>query len=315
MNCRTCAAPLATDDGCCPACGAAVTPPTKSSPEPAPEADAPAQASARAGASSDLSAARQREKEWQDEVRERVRDRRRFRGQQARLPLLDDEQPLPPAARPLPLRGGSAPQSDPVAARPAEEHGLADLPLQPPLADPYEQYAVQDPGDARIETDADDAEIPAALDWPLGPTVPAVAPRPVERPATPSERILAAIVDLGALSMLGSAAIYFAGKAAQTPVVQLLPAWPYLCGYLALLGLTYAAYFTGTTGQTLGKIACGLRVVDRSGHPPGHWRALLRAALSLVSLGLAGLGFLPIVFDPARRALHDRLVHARVIKD
>mgnify|MGYP006866169081 CR=1 FL=1 len=49
--------------------------------------------------------------------------------------------------------------------------------------------------------------------------------------------------------------VYFASRAAHTTVLGLRPAWPYLLGYLAFLGLVYATYFTGTTGQTLGKIA------------------------------------------------------------
>ena len=88
----------------------------------------------------------------------------------------------------------------------------------------------------------------------------------------------------------------------------------YLVGYLAFLGLIYAGYFTGTTGQTLGKIATGLRVVDVGGRPPGYLRAFTRAALGTVGVLLAGAGLVPMFLDPARRALHDRLLRTRVIK-
>jgi uncharacterized RDD family membrane protein YckC len=85
-------------------------------------------------------------------------------------------------------------------------------------------------------------------------------------------------------------------------------------GYLALLGLAYAAHFTGTTGQTLGKIVGGLRVVHRSGRRVGAIRASLRAALGVLGILALCAGIAPMFFDPARRALHDRLFGTRVIR-
>jgi uncharacterized RDD family membrane protein YckC len=108
--------------------------------------------------------------------------------------------------------------------------------------------------------------------------------------------------------------IYFASRAARVPIAGLLPAWPWLFGYLSFLGLAYATYFTGTTGQTLGKMLLELRVVDTTGQPPGYLRAFLRAALGAVSCAAAGLGVLPMVFDPARRGLHDRALRTRVVR-
>ena len=92
---------------------------------------------------------------------------------------------------------------------------------------------------------------------------------PVERPAYSGERARAAALDLALLTVLWAIVVYFASRAAHVELMGLRPAWPYLAGYLAFLGLSYAGYFTGTTGQTLGKIAVGLRVVDAGGRPPG----------------------------------------------
>ena len=88
-------------------------------------------------------------------------------------------------------------------------------------------------------------------------------PRPSTSPSSP--RIWAVVV-------------YFASRAARVGIPALQPAWPWLVGYLAFIGLVYAGYFTGTTGQTLGKMAAGLRVVDAGGQPPGYLRAFTRAA-------------------------------------
>jgi hypothetical protein len=99
--------------------------------------------------------------------------------------------------------------------------------------------------------------------------------------------------------------VYFASRAARVAIPALQPAWPYLVGYLAFLGLVYGCYFTGTTGQTVGKMAAGLRVVDAAGHPPGYVRAFVRAAFGACGVLAAGLGLLPMMFDPARRAFYE----------
>jgi uncharacterized RDD family membrane protein YckC len=97
-------------------------------------------------------------------------------------------------------------------------------------------------------------------------------------------------------------------------VTGLLPSWPGLALYLGLLALFYAAYFTGTTGQTPGKLMTGLRVVGTSGRPPSYGRAMARALLGLAGIVLAGASLVPMAFDPARRTLHDRLLRTRVVR-
>jgi uncharacterized RDD family membrane protein YckC len=137
---------------------------------------------------------------------------------------------------------------------------------------------------------------------------------PVERPARPVERARAAAVDALLFAALAALVLYFTGRAARVEITALVSAWPSLAAYLVLLALFYGGYFTGTTGQTPGKLATGLRVVDASGRPPGYLRAAARALVGLLGTALAGLGLVPMAFDPAARALHDRLFRTRVVR-
>jgi uncharacterized RDD family membrane protein YckC len=157
-------------------------------------------------------------------------------------------------------------------------------------------------------------EEPLDDQWPLELEGPAPESRPVERPALFSERLQAAAVDLGLFIGLSAIVVYFTGRAARVEMRGLLPAWPWLAAYLVFLGVSYSAYFTGTTGQTLGKMLLGLRVVDSTGQPPGYVRAFLRAIAAALGVLAAGLGLVPVAFDPARRALHDRVFRTRVIR-
>jgi uncharacterized RDD family membrane protein YckC len=84
---------------------------------------------------------------------------------------------------------------------------------------------------------------------------------------------------------------------------------------IALLwALGYFVVFWSANGQTPGDRLLEIAVRDaRTGLPPSPRRALLRLlALPLSALPLCA-GFLLIVFDSRRRALHDRLVGTVVV--
>jgi uncharacterized RDD family membrane protein YckC len=292
----------------------------------------------------ELPGTRKKERTWQDEVRDRMRHRRQRR-EGGSLPLFeqedtaeagtettsaDTEAPVPSPAERRPgeprslaePRGRVEPRGleDAVTTRFAESE-LQDLPLNTPGPEP-EAAAERTPPSARrdgYEPPPPRAEAEEAVDADvdeggveLPPRTPEV--RPPERPALPRERLQAAGVDLGLLVSLWVVVVYFASRAAHVPLAALRPAWPWLLGYLAFLGLVYSSYFTGTTGQTLGKMVFGLRVLDASKHPPGYLRSFLRAALGALGILAVGLGQLPMLFDPARRGLCDRLLRTRVVK-
>jgi uncharacterized RDD family membrane protein YckC len=340
MSCPACGGSLPGGQERCPACGAHVAPLTEGALAPDPSARRPEPLR-------EIPGLKKRERTWKDEVRERVRDRKRSRGD-GDLPLFRDgedaeaedeamgdevavsEPPAPASKRPLaftdePARGPSK-VSEVALGTPFgdTEDDEADLPLRPaelPLRAP--EVAATPAGDLRLSAPSESAsarvrtpEPPmgkAGDDWSLG-AEPADAARPLERPAYSGERARAAALDLALLTVLWAIVVYFASRAAHVELMGLRPAWPYLTGYLAFLGLTYAGYFTGTTGQTLGKIAIGLRVVDAGGRPPGYLRAFVRAALGSLGVLAAGAGLIPMLLDPARRALHDRVLRTRVVK-
>jgi uncharacterized RDD family membrane protein YckC len=260
---------------------------------------------------------RKKERTWKDEVRERVRDRRQQRAGGRELPLFReaDDSPAGPVGGDEPAIPETTQEAPPrfVDVAPEPEQAPADdLPLRLPVRMPPAVWApdrLESAPEASIETAAE----LAADEWSLGPA-PAGEAAPVERPARSTERVQAALVDLALLAGLWSIVVYFAGRAAHVSLSGLWPAWPYLAGYLALLGLLYATYFTGSTGQTLGKRLTGLQVVDADGRPPGWRKALARAAVGSAGILLAGSVLFPILVDPARRAFHDRLLKTRVIK-
>jgi uncharacterized RDD family membrane protein YckC len=278
----------------------------------------------------ELPGTRKKEKTWRDEVNERVQSRRKRRADEGALPLFDPPPPLAPPPEPpgeavvsaVPARpkhlaepaGQAEPHlEDEVIAESAEE-AVGDLPLR------HSADRALTERDPALEQDepAGGAEAPrAAVDdeeWRLELEPPVPESRPVERPAHFGERARAGAVDLALVSLMSLVVVYFTSRAARVPIAGLLPAWPWLVGYLAFLGLAYATYFTGTTGQTLGKMLFDLRVVDTFGQPPGYLRSFLRAALGAVSCLAAGLGVLPMAFDPARRGLHDRALRTRVVR-
>jgi uncharacterized RDD family membrane protein YckC len=77
--------------------------------------------------------------------------------------------------------------------------------------------------------------------------------------------------------------------------------------------IAYFVFFWSANGQTPGNRVLGIRVEHAAGGPVRARRAALRVlALPLSALPLCA-GFLLILFDGRRRALHDRLVRTVVV--
>ena len=140
----------------------------------------------------------------------------------------------------------------------------------------------------------------------------AAAAAPASEPAGSRSRLSAALLDGGLLVAVDVTVIYLTlqltmvslGSLSLTPLVM----------FLSLLNGGYLVVFTVAGGQTLGKMAAGIRVVgvEHVRVPVGS--AVLRTAAYVLSALPAGLGFLPGFFGRERRALHDYLAGTRVVK-
>jgi uncharacterized RDD family membrane protein YckC len=209
------------------------------------------------------------------------------------LPLFEDaaaaEAPLVPAAAatpPLAVRRSTPPavrarpRATPRVVMPAPETRLplADGPFAPPMrVDPQ---------------DAADASLPS-----------------------PGSRILAGVLDWSLFLGVDAVVLYFTLKICRLDVAEaLLLPLPPLVAFLVLLNGGYIALLTAAGGQTLGKMACGLKVVgpDDGAVPPG--RAIARTVLLLLATLAAGLGLLPILLTSSRRGVHDQLAGTRVVR-
>jgi uncharacterized RDD family membrane protein YckC len=88
--------------------------------------------------------------------------------------------------------------------------------------------------------------------------------------------------------------------------------------FAALFALTtfvYSTVCTGFYGRTMGMKIFGLEIVDADENEyPTLAQAAVNSALYLGSLGLAGLGFIAMLFNEERRALHDLMSGTIVVR-
>ena len=81
-----------------------------------------------------------------------------------------------------------------------------------------------------------------------------------------------------------------------------------------LVGLSNNVLLPLVTGQSLGKMAAGLRIVASDGGHPTFGSLIFRQTLGyLLTFGSFGLGFLFSVFSSKGRALHDYLAGTQVV--
>lgn len=129
-----------------------------------------------------------------------------------------------------------------------------------------------------------------------------------------ASRAAAVAIDHLLLAAIDVTVIYFTVRMAELPMSgwSLLPLAP-LAAFLILLKLSYFSVFTAIGGQTIGKMAMRIRVVTAENTPLDMADSLTRSLASTLSAVSLGLGYLPALFGPEHRALHDRLARTRVV--
>jgi uncharacterized RDD family membrane protein YckC len=227
----------------------------------------------------------------------------------------------------LPLFGPSIPDDEPLITR-------ASPPRQPLAV----RRATPDAAKARAEPPLRAPTLDLAIDPDEVPPAraPALTPTSRERrnpwstrgrhPAEPAAaesapdaavgaRLLAVILDLLVLAIIDTAVIYLTMQICGIGVedVAILPKGP-LLAFLFVQNGGYLVAFTAG-GQTLGKMAAGIRVVPAASDAPlDLGRAFLRTLMWGVLAVPAGLGFLTALFSRDHRGLHDRFAGTRVVR-
>jgi len=126
---------------------------------------------------------------------------------------------------------------------------------------------------------------------------------------------MAALVDVALLSAVDSVVVYFTLRLLSLTTSELfeLPFLP-LAAFFLLLNGGYFVAFTTVGGQSIGKMAFGIKVVGEEESSVSVGRAALRTLAYIASALPLGAGFLPGVISADRLALHDRLAHTRVVR-
>lgn len=127
-------------------------------------------------------------------------------------------------------------------------------------------------------------------------------------------RLLAVALDLVILAVVDGLVVYFTMKICGLTIAEtgLLPKGPLLAFLLVQNGGYLVAFTAG--GQTLGKMAVGIKVVTaESPSSIDLGRAFLRELLWILLAVPAGLGFLTILTSD-HRGLHDRFAGTRVVR-
>ncbi len=107
------------------------------------------------------------------------------------------------------------------------------------------------------------------------------------------------------MASVGDAAVRASEHGAVAgPLLQI----PLACAVVLFFG-----WFWTRSGQTLGMQAWRLRIETLEGDRIGTSQVLLRIGGAAISLACFGLGYLWILFDPAKRAWHDRISRSRVV--
>jgi uncharacterized RDD family membrane protein YckC len=81
-----------------------------------------------------------------------------------------------------------------------------------------------------------------------------------------------------------------------------------------VINISYETFFIGKWGATIGKMACGIKIVNPEGDKITYLRAFARFFAKIVSAIIFMIGYIMAAFDDEKRALHDRICDTRVVR-
>lgn len=145
-------------------------------------------------------------------------------------------------------------------------------------------------------------------------SAPAERYAPAVSVASLGPRSTAALIDLAVLGAIDAAVLYFTLRILGLSLgdLALVPLGPLGVFLLTLNGGYLLAFNAG--GQTIGKMAAGIRVVSMSGDQLDLPRSALRTLMWLFLAAPAGLGFLSVLLSEDGRGLHDRFAGTQVVR-
>jgi uncharacterized RDD family membrane protein YckC len=86
-------------------------------------------------------------------------------------------------------------------------------------------------------------------------------------------------------------------------------------GLSLVINLLYFVYYQGKTGQTLGKKAMKIKVVDAEGKKPSYMTFFLREFIGkTISALVLFIGYLMILWDKNKQGLHDKIASTYVVR-
>lgn len=115
-------------------------------------------------------------------------------------------------------------------------------------------------------------------------------------------RLLALLIDSVVVGVVGTILVLLVGDVAGQ-------------GVNILIGAGYFIWLEGSpSGQTVGKRALGIRVVDLgTGGPVGYGRAVIRYVGRIVSGFVFALGYLWMLWDAQKQTWHDKMATTVVV--
>jgi uncharacterized RDD family membrane protein YckC len=98
-------------------------------------------------------------------------------------------------------------------------------------------------------------------------------------------------------------------------LIALIKGAGYAIGFL--ITISYYSYFEGSPrGQTLGKRALGIRVIDfNTGESIGYGRAAIRYVSSILSAIVIYIGYLWMLWDREKQCWHDKFASSIVVPE